>query len=1172
MSCPFCSVDGSRIAFSNDCVIAIWDGFPVSPGQLLIIPRRHTPAWANLRSAEQAATWSAIDQSQRLISERFHPDGFNVGFNEGTAAGQTILHFHLHIIPRYAGDVADPRGGVRYVIPDRAKYLAAHESVSETTTSQKLVTGGTDPFLPHLLLHLDRSTTCDIAVAFLLDSGARMIVAHLRDFLARGGRARILVGDYLDVTEPAAIRRLNDLSGDLLVRVFEARDRGFHLKTYIFQTDVEGIAFVGSSNLSAPALTNSIEWNYKVISRDERAGFSEITAKFEDIFNAYSSVRADEAWIRCYEARRASPDWRRAGIAEEAPPPIAVPHALQLSALAALEETRREGFSAGLVVLATGLGKTWLSAFDSDRLEFRRVLFVAHREEILNQAIENFRRVRPNASLGRMNASHRDINPDLLFASVQTIGRVEHLQAFAPTAFDYIVIDEFHHAAAATYRRVIDYFQPKFLLGLTATPERMDGGDLLALCQENLVFEASVPDGVSSGLLCPFQYWGVPDVVDYTNIPWRNTRFDPTELTAAVATDARAQNALEQFRKHGAQRCIAFCCSQRHANFMAEFFNARGLRAVAVHAGNESAPRTTSLEKLASGEIDVIFSVDMFNEGVDVPNIDTVLMLRPTESTVIWMQQFGRGLRIAPDKPFLKVIDYIGNHRSFLMKLRSVAALADRNANSIGALRSILNEVIRQELDLPEGCSVTYELESIKILENLLRPARPEAALETFYRDFLERHGVRPTAVEAFHEGFNPRANSERSWLGFASRMKGLSEAESEAFAQSRVFLESIEKTEITRSDKIVLLLAMISADKIPGEIDIHELVVQVAKLAARYLKVREDFSVDLNDAKSLRRWLVEKPIRALVGGLGTGEVSYFRFEGDRLSTTFEAGDADSFKELLREILDWRLAQYLSRQVPGNAVGDIVCRVARAGDRPILFLPSAASALNLELGPAPVQIEGEAYEALIARIVINLVRRTGEATNLLPEILRRWFGDDVGLPGRGERVRLKRGPSGLEMEALRISASQGVQIWGRYGREAIAPAFGLTFSQAIWNAGFVVQDPDIFLLVTLAKEDMSADHRYADHFLSDHEFGWQSQNRTKQDSKHGQLLRNHQALGHRVHLFVRPTKKTGSKSTPFINCGEVDFVSWEGDAPISIKWRLRETVPPSLRSALGVRS
>ena len=953
MSCPFCSVDESRIAFSNDSVIAVWDGLPVSPGHLLIIPRRHVPVWANLSSSERDAIWSTIDQGQKLISERFQPDGFNVGFNESSAEVQPASHFHLHIIPRYEGHDAGSRGEVRDLIPN--KSVAASRGPLGPGIHQKLVSGGDDPLLPHLLLHLDGSTTCDIAVAFLLDSGARMIVAHLRDFLARGGQARILVGDYLDVTEPAALRRLNDLSGKLLVRVFEARDRGFHLKTYIFQTDSEGIAFVGSSNLSAPALTTSVEWNYKVISRDEGAGFAEITTKFEDIFNAYSSVRADEAWISRYEARRTLPDWRAAGAAEEPPPPMAIPHALQLDALSALEETRREGFSAGLVVLATGLGKTWLSAFDSDRPEFRRVLFVAHREEILNQAIDNFRRIRPSASIGRMNASQKDSDADLLFASVQTLGRTEHLTQFSPMAFDYIIVDEFHHAAATTYRRIIDYFQPKFLLGLTATPERMDGGDLLALCQENLVFQASVPDGISAGLLCAFQYFGVPDVVDYANIPWRNSRFDPTELTAAVATDARAQNALEQFRKHGAQRCIAFCCSQRHANFMSEFFNGRGLRTVAVHAGNESAPRTTSLNQLANGELDVIFSVDMFNEGVDVPNIDTILMLRPTESTVIWMQQFGRGLRRASNKPFLKVIDYIGNHRSFLMKLRSVAAIAGKNANSIGALRSILDEVIRQQFDLPEGCSVTYELESIRILEELLKPTRPEAALEIFYRDFLERHGVRPTAVEAFHEGFNPRSNSERSWLGFVSRMEGLSGGEVAAFSQSHAFLDSVEKIDTTRSHRIILLLAMISSDAIPGEIGIDKLVEQVAKLAARYLKVRKDFSVEIDDLKSLRRLLIDRPIRAFVEGQATGETSYFRFERDRLSTNFEASDADSLKDLVLEILDWHLAQYLSQQAPDGPAADIMCRVSRAGESPILVLPSAAASLHLELGPVPVE-------------------------------------------------------------------------------------------------------------------------------------------------------------------------------------------------------------------------
>jgi Helicase conserved C-terminal domain len=379
---------------------------------------------------------------------------------------------------------------------------------------------------------------------------------------------------------------------------------------------------------------------------------------------------------------------------------------------------------------------------------------------------------------------------------------------------------------------------------------------------------------------------------------------------------------------------------------MAEFFNARGIRSVAVHAGNESAPRATSLQHLADGAIDVIFSVDMFNEGVDVPNIDTVLMLRPTDSTVIWMQQFGRGLRRAPGKPFLKVIDYIGNHRSFLMKLRSVAALVDRNANSIGALRKLLDEVRKQDLDLPEGCSVTYELESISILESLLKPARPEAALEAFYTEFLERHGVRPTAVEAFHEGFNPRGNSERSWLGFVSRMNGLPQAAAAAFSQSRAFLESIEKTETTRSHKIALLLAMNSADAIPGGIGIDKLVEQVARFAARYLKIRADFSVDLSDAKRLRRMLIENPIHSLLEGQGTRDLSFFRFERDHLSTTFEVGDVESFRDLLREVLDWRLAEYLNRQRSGDPNADIICRVARAGDHPTLFLPSDATSLR----------------------------------------------------------------------------------------------------------------------------------------------------------------------------------------------------------------------------------
>ena len=303
-ACPFCNPDASRCAFSGMHEHAIWDAFPVNPGHMLIIPRRHVATWDELTVEEKTATIAAVDRAIALIRSQYAVDGFNVGFNMGSAAGQTVFHFHLHIIPRYTGDVSDPRGGVRHVIPARANYLDLIEPKARGS-QQNLITGGEeDPLLPHLIKHMDGADTCDIAVAFLLDSGARLIVEHLRDFLARGGKARILVGDYLDVTDPLALRRLSDLSGDLTLRVYEARTTGFHLKSYVFLTGGQGIAFVGSSNLSEAALTTSIEWNYKIVSSHDETGFREIREGIDALFDSYATVPVTADWIDRYEARR----------------------------------------------------------------------------------------------------------------------------------------------------------------------------------------------------------------------------------------------------------------------------------------------------------------------------------------------------------------------------------------------------------------------------------------------------------------------------------------------------------------------------------------------------------------------------------------------------------------------------------------------------------------------------------------------------------------------------------------------------------------------------------------------------------------------------------------------------------------------------------------------------
>ncbi|NLF68863.1 MAG: DEAD/DEAH box helicase family protein [Candidatus Anammoximicrobium sp.] len=779
-ACPFCNIPEDRVFYRGRLVTAMWDAFPVSPGHALLVPCRHVATWFEATADEQQELLHAIEVARDAITKAYPvPDGFNIGVNVGEAAGQTVFHLHVHVIPRYKGDVPDPTGGVRGVIPGKANYrrgpTAQDRLLGQAPHHRALVRGGDhDPLLPHLLAELDRAVGADIAVAFVLRSGIRPIREHLRDLLDRGGRVRLLTGDYLDVTDPQALWELYDLDGSLDLRVYEAAQTGFHPKAYIFyRPSGEATAYVGSSNLTGPALESGVEWNYRIVSSRDGTGFTDIVEAFEQLYRDRATRPLDAAWITKYQARRRPPAVIvPVEVKTEAPEPPPEPHEIQRQALAGLTATRAAGNSAGLIVLATGLGKTWLSAYDSSRPEFGSVLFVAHREEILTQAMQTYRRIRPEARLGRYTGTEKLPDSDVLFASIQTLGRQQHLKLFSPDSFDYVVVDEFHHAAARTYRRLIDYFAPKFLLGLTATPERMDGGDLLGLCQENLVFRCDVMAGIRQGLLCPFHYFGVPDEVDYANIPWRNSRFDEEELTRAVATRSRAQNALEQYRQRAGKRTLGFCCSQRHADFMADFFNEAGLRAAAVHSGPSSAPRATSLEQLAAGNLDVIFAVDMFNEGIDIPAIDTVMMLRPTESSTIWLQQFGRGLRLFPDKPHLTVIDYIGNHRTFLLKPRTLFQLGPGD----GAVAAALKLVLAGQVDLPPGCEVTYDTVAVDILKALLRAPSPPEALRSHYVDFRDLQGQRPTAAEVFHEGFNPRAvrKTYGSWLRFVNAMGDL--------------------------------------------------------------------------------------------------------------------------------------------------------------------------------------------------------------------------------------------------------------------------------------------------------------------------------------------------------------------------------------------------------------
>ena len=1020
--CPFCSVSSSDVVWSSDLAFAIRDRYPVTEGHTLVIPRRHVETYFDASGQEQAELWRAVEAVKAELEATLAPDGYNVGFNVGAAAGQTVMHLHVHVIPRHSGDVDDPRGGVRHVIPGKGNYLAG----------PRLATGLADPLSPHLFADLDEARHADLAVAFILRSGLARVLPRLEGLLQRpGARVRILTGDYQDVTDPAALRwllnlqeqtqALGELPGTLELKVFETDPKhpSFHLKTYLLYGRGGGesrtplAAWVGSSNLSKTALEKgAVEWNLRVV--DERA---EIQRSFEALFEHPRSRRLTRAWVRAYEARRRPPKPGRSHQLEEgaleAPPDepevdVPQPHTIQLEALAELEATREAGNRRGLVVLATGLGKTWLSAFDSARPEFERVLFVAHRDEILRQAMGTFARIRPDETLGLYTGKEKRPDAKVLFASVATLTRAEHLQRFERDAFDYIVVDEFHHASARTYRDLLRRFEPKFMLGLTATPERTDGGDLLGLCHENLVYECGLAEGINRGRLCPFAYFGVPDEVDYDQIPWRSKRFDEQKLSQAVETKSRAQSALDQLRTHGATRTLAFCVSQTHADFMRGYFAEHtDLRVASVHSGEGSDPRQASLEKLESGELDVLFCVDMFNEGLDVPTIDTVLMLRPTESKILWLQQLGRGLRKADGKSHLRVIDYIGNHRVFLNKPEALLGAFGK----IVRRRQEIPRILRaQDYELPKGCSVTYDVEALELLERLYPPSKGALLIREWYEEFREVNEQRPTALEAYHCGFNPGAlqKTHGSWFGFVEAMGDLDAGQQRVMELDGAFLRELESTAMTRSYKIVLAQALLELGAIPGSATVKALTEAFARIAGRSSALRKDVSSGLDDQKKLEALLRKNPITYWQTSKDDAGRQFFALKGQRFGTGpgVNGAEPEALAEMVGEVLDWRLARYLDEARTGARF-----KVLRnSSGKPILKIDRAKH--ELPDGWADVTIDGQPYQANFVKHFVNVVRRANSEKNVLPSLMEGWFGKNAGKPGMTHTVAHDRDPAG----------------------------------------------------------------------------------------------------------------------------------------------------------------
>lgn len=788
-----------------------------------------------------------------------------------------------------------------------------------------------------LKMSMLKANRIDIIVSFLMESGVRIILKDLKAALDRGAEVRILTGNYLGITQPSALYLIKkELGNQVDLRFYNDKERSFHPKSYIFHHENIGEIYIGSSNISRSALTSGIEWNYRFNSLDDNKNFALFYETYVDLFENHSIVIDEQ------ELKRYSKNWHKPAVSkdlakydnlEEAADTkvelLFQPRGAQIEALFALEDSRKEGAVKGLVQAATGVGKTYLAAFDS--AQYERVLFVAHREEILKQAAVTFKNVRHSDDYGFFNGKQKDTDKAVIFASVATLGRKEYLSEdfFAPDYFDYLVIDEFHHAVNDQYQRIVNYFKPQFLLGLTATPERLDGKNIYEICDYNVPYEISLKEAINKGVLVPFHYYGIYDETDYSSLHLVKGHYDEKELNETYIGNVKRYDLIyKYYMKYKSKRALGFCCSRLHAEEMAREFCKRGINSVAVYSnanGEFSEDRDKAIQKLKNLEIKVIFSVDMFNEGVDIAMLDMVMFLRPTESSIVFLQQLGRGLRTSKGKEYLNVLDFIGNY-----------VKAGRAPLLLSGDKDFGERAVYNDIEYPDDCIVDFDMCLIDLFKEMDRKSLSVKARikQEYYRIKELLDGKVPTRIELFTymDGDiyqycikHAKENPFRKYMEFLNEMHQLSVDEEEVYSGiGREFLSLIETTDMQKVYKMPILYSFYNSGNVRLAVTDEEVLYAWKQFFDNGTNWK-DFAADISyaDYKAMtdKQHLSKAknmPIKFLKA---SGKGFFIEKEGYALAIRDDLQKIisnEAFKNHLKDILEYRTMEYYRRRYTGK--------------------------------------------------------------------------------------------------------------------------------------------------------------------------------------------------------------------------------------------------------------